>query len=144
MMRLVALSPQQEPCTPLSRELQQKLWWLKRKCAVRVPHFQISLWIGVVVAGSVNIRDLSSYVGQVINSEPWWMHRCVSTHIHLYTHTEAILQGHVIALRKKANIYHLTYKIAKQDLLISFMQNLIPVNTFSATIIRGRDNWKAH
>lgn len=68
------------------------------------------------------------------------MHRCVSTHIHLYTHTEAILQCRVVALRKKANIYHLTYKIAKQDLPISFMQNLIPVNTFTATIIRGRDN----
>lgn len=125
---------------PWARNCRKKLRWLKSKCAVWVPHFQISLWIGEAVAGRANVRDFSSYVGQIIVWEPWWRHRCASTHIHLYRHTEAILQCHDTAFRKKANIYHFAYKISKQNLIISFMQNLITVNTLSATIIRDRDD----
>ena len=78
-----------------------KSWWLKSNCAVRVPHLQISLWTGEVVAGRVSVRDFSPYVGQIIVWELWWMHRHVSEYIRL------------LGTRGNTSVSWHSYKIAK-------------------------------
>lgn len=94
-----------------------------------------------MVASRVNNRDLSSYTGQIDNK----FRAMVNAQVRIYTHLSVYAhRGDTSALRKKADTYHLTYEIAKQNLIISFMQIVITINTLSTTIIRGRDDYKAH
>lgn len=58
----------------------KKLRWLNSKCAVRVPHFQISLWMDEVVASRGNVRDFSLYVGQQFESRG----ECIGVHLHIF------------------------------------------------------------